>query len=140
MSTTAQIQADSIATGNYPKTSVRRVNAHDGLSPVFMDKASTPGFGGQFRLGGIDISTEEMHELEICNEFLLHHVLQNKICSVQCMLLWNEWVRTFLRQTHGFPKIILEEEFRCVVEEHLGAGIANEDYRGAVYTGIKFVP
>ena len=140
MSATAQTQVNSIASRNYPKISVRRVNAHDGLSPVFMDKASTPDYGEQFPLSGIDINPEEMHELGIFDEFLSQHVLKNKIRNVQCMLLWNEWVRTFLRQTHDFPKIILENEFRTIVAEHLGAGIANEDFRGAVFTGIKFVP
>ncbi len=140
MSVTAQTQADSIASRNYQKTSVGHVNPHNGLSPDFMDKPSIPDYSEQFRLSGIDISTEEIHELGIFNDFLSHHVLQNKICDVQCILLWNEWVRTFLRQTHEFPKLILENEFRTVVEEHLGAGIVNEDFRGAVYTGIKFVP
>jgi len=131
---------NSITTRNYPKTSIRHVNAHDGLSPDLMDRASTTGFGEQFLLSGIEISPEEMQELRIFKEFLSHHVLQNKICSVQCMLLWNEWVRAFLHQTHEFPKIVLEKEFRIVVAEHLGAGIDHEDFRGAVYTGIKFVP
>ena len=140
MSATAQTQADSIASRNYPKTSVGRINTHDGLSPVFTDKTSTQDYGEQFRFSGTDISPEEIHELGIFNEFLSHHVLKNKISDVQCILLWNEWVRTFLRQTHEFPKLILENEFRTVVEEHIGAGIVNEDFRGAVYTGIKFVP
>lgn len=140
MSATAQTQAGNIAGRNYPKNSVGHVNARDGLSPVFTDKTRTPDYSEQFRLSGIDISPEEIHELGIFNEFLSHHVLQNKICNVQCILLWNEWVRTFLRQTHEFPMIILEKEFRTVVEEHFGAGIVNEDFRGAVYTGIKFVP
>ncbi|MFA4850250.1 MAG: hypothetical protein WC626_11045 [Methanoregula sp.] len=140
MSATAQTQVNSITTRNYPKTSVGNVNAQDGLSPVFMDKTSITDYGERFQLSGINFSPEEMHELGIFNEFLSHHVLKNKISDVQCILLWNEWVRTFLRQTHEFPKLILENEFRTVVEEHLGAGIVNEDFRGAVYTGIKFVP
>jgi hypothetical protein len=140
MSATAQTMVDRIAPGNYPKTPVRRANVHNGLSPGFMDNASTPDYGEQFRLSGIDISPEEMDELGIFDEFLSHHVLQNKICTVQCMLLWNEWVRTFLRQTHEFPRFILEKEFHTVVEKHLGAVIDHEDFRGAVFTGIKFVP
>jgi hypothetical protein len=97
-------------------------------------------FFERFRLSGMDLSPEEFRELSIFNEFLGNHVWESGIRSVQCMLVWNEWVRTFRRQTHEFPKLILEKEFRSVLTEKSGAGVAEEGHRGAVFAGIRYVP
>jgi len=96
--------------------------------------------GGMARFAGVDISPGELDELRAFDEFLARHVQANGICDVQCMLLWNEWVRTFRRNTHGFPKLILEKEFRSVIMDRFGVGISNEGFRGNVYPGIQYVP
>lgn len=127
----------------FPRNASRQSGAGDYLSTVFMDKVS-PGmlkrFGEQVRLTGINPGPEDLHELDILDQFLGRHVQENRICDVQCMLLWSEWVRTFRRQTPGYPKLILEKEFRAVIMDNFGVEIANDNPRGAVYSGIKFVP
>jgi hypothetical protein len=97
-------------------------------------------FGEQFRLSGIEISSEEFRELAVFDEFLACHVQPNKVCDVQCMYLWNEWVRTYRRRSRGFPKLILEKEFRSVITDKFGVVIVTDGNRGAVYPGLKFVP
>ncbi|MEI7856915.1 MAG: hypothetical protein WCH85_05350 [Methanomicrobiales archaeon] len=105
---------------------------------------TTPGmlsqFGEQFRLTGIDITPDEINELRVFDEYLANHVQPNGFFNVQCMLLWNEWVRTFRRQTHGFPKLIREKEFRSVITDKFGVEICTERCRGAVYPGLRFMP
>jgi hypothetical protein len=96
--------------------------------------------GERARLAGITIGSDEAHEFRVFNEFLTRHVQLNRICDVQCMLLWSEWVRTFQRQTRGFPSLIRENEFRSVIMEMFGVGISNDSIRGSVYPGLKFVP
>jgi len=96
--------------------------------------------GEQFRMSGIDISPDEFHELSVFDEFLTRHVQTNKVCDVQVMYLWNEWVRDFRRQTQKFPKLILEKEFRSVVTDTFGVAIITDGNRGAVYPGLKFLP
>ena len=91
-------------------------------------------------LAGIDLSPDEFSELGAFDEFLVRHVQLNRICDVQCRLLWNEWVRTFRRETHGFPNLILEKEFSTVVMDRFGVGIADDGFRGAVYPGLRYVP
>ena len=54
------------------------------------------------------------------------------------MLLWSNEIRS--SQTSEFPKLILETEFRKAITGKFGVKIANYDYQGAVYPGIKFVP
>jgi len=97
-------------------------------------------FGRQFRDAGTGIDQEELQELRVFDEFLAYHVQPNGICDVQCMLLWNEWVRAFLRQTRAFPKLILEEEFRSVITDKFGVDVADAGFRGSIYNGIRFVP
>jgi hypothetical protein len=113
------------------------------LSPVFTDRAS-PGMlsfpGEQFRSIGIEVSPEEAHELEVFDDFLARHVQPDGAWDVQCMLLWNEWVRNFRRRVSGFPILIREKEFRSVIADRFGVGIASDGFRGAVYPGIRFVP
>jgi hypothetical protein len=113
------------------------------IRPAFMDQADheiPDRFGEKFRLTGIDSSPEDTHEIKVLEQFLGGHVQQNQICEVPCMLLWNEWVRTFQRRTPGFPKLIREKEFRTVITENFGIKIVSTGTRGEVYPGIKFVP
>ena len=125
------------------KTSGRSGNAGDCRFPAFMDEANLDmmtRFGEQFQLNGPGFDPDEFYELKVFEDFLADHVELNRICSVQCMLLWSEWIRTFRRQTSEFPKLILETEFHKAVMGKFGVKIANYDYQGAVYPGIKFVP
>jgi hypothetical protein len=115
----------------------------DSLHSTFMEEADSDilnRFGEKFRLTGIDSGPENAHEIKVLAQFLGRHVQQNQICEIQCMLLWNEWVRTFQRRTPGFPKLIREKEFRHVIMENFGIKIASTGSRGDVYPGIKFVP
>lgn len=97
-------------------------------------------FGEKFKLTGIAGTPSDVHELKVFEAFLADHVQQNRICDVQCMLLWSEWVRTCQRQTSGFPNLIREKALRSVITDKFGVEIANHDYWGPVYPGIKFVP
>jgi hypothetical protein len=122
----------------------KKGNVRDYLSQVFM-KTTSPDlpdqFAEKFRSTGIDIGIEEVSELKVLEEFLGRHVMANRICDVQCMMLWSEWVRTFRCQTTGYPKLILEKEFRKVIMDNYGIKVANYNgFRGPVYPGIKFVP
>jgi hypothetical protein len=111
--------------------------------PTFMEEADVEmldQFAEKFRLTGIDFGPEDTHEIKVLEQFLGRHVQANKICDVQCMLLWSEWIRTFQRRTPGFPKLIREKEFRTIITDNFGIEIANTGSRGAVYPGIKFVP
>jgi len=121
----------------------RSVNAGVGPTPSFTGGESLEMmtlFGDQFRLTVNDVSEDEIRELKVFEDFLAHHVQTNMICDVQCMLLWSEWVRSFRNQIKGFPKLILEKEFRTVIMDKYGVGIAEDGFRGAVYPGIRFVP
>jgi len=109
----------------------------------FMNKSgsgNTDLTGGMMSLAGISIDPAEAEELRIFREFLERHVQANGITDVQCMLLWSEWVRAFRRNVPGFPNLIREKEFRGVIADTYGVGIAYDGFRGAVYPGIRFVP
>ena len=126
----------------FHRTAGRPGRTEDCLSPP-MDKAGLEvvnRFSDRFELTGVDISLEEYNELNIFDEFLARHVQPNGICDVQCMLLWSEWVRTFRRRIPGFPNLIRENEFRNVIMDKFGVGIADDGFRGKVYPGIRFVP
>ncbi|MFA5268744.1 MAG: hypothetical protein WC379_12310 [Methanoregula sp.] len=121
----------------------RAGSAGNCLHPTFMEEADREmlnRFGERFRLTGIDSGPEDAHEIKVLEQFLVRHVQQNRICEVQCMLLWNEWVRTYQRRTPGFPKLIREKEFSTVITENFGITIVNTASMGAIYPGIKFVP
>jgi hypothetical protein len=105
-----------------------------GRTPVVLKQ-----FEEQDRVPKTDIRPEHYRELMLLDDFLTRHVRHDGFCDVQCMLLWTEWVRVFLRHTHRFPDVILEEEFRQVITNHLGVGIARDTIRGPVYPGIRFV-
>jgi hypothetical protein len=126
-----------------PKSLSSSLNAGDYLSPPFMNTANLEmlnRFDQRFRLSGIDISLDEFSEHKTFFEFLAHHVQPNRICDVQCMRLWSEWVRTFQRRKNGFPKQILEKEFSSTVRDVYGVPIAVDGFRGAIFPGIQFVP
>jgi hypothetical protein len=119
------------------------MNTKDGISQNFMEPADqeVPArFDEQLRLTGIDVSTDEIHELQVLDDFLAHHVQRNSLYNVQCMLLWSEWVRTFRRRIQGFPKLIREKEFQSIIAEMFAVAIAHDEIRGAVFPGIRFIP
>lgn len=89
---------------------------------------------------GIDVSPEELDELNTFREFLSRHVKPNAICDVQCMLLWSEWVRFYRKETRKIPELILEKEFRDLIVNKFDLSITEEDFRGYIYPGIKYVP
>ncbi|MHB8053042.1 MAG: hypothetical protein ACYDEZ_07130 [Methanoregula sp.] len=129
--------------GQFPPTGGIAGSGGDSLSPAFTDTGDagvTDRFSDLFRMTGINLSPDEFNELKIFEEFLERHVEQNRICDVQCMLLWSEWVRTFRRQASGFPNLIRENEFRSVITGKFSTGISTDGWRGAVYTGVRFVP
>lgn len=97
-------------------------------------------FASRFALDGTDITEEELMELQLFDEYLSGHVQYNEICTVQCMLLWSEWVRTFRRKVHGFPKLIREPEFHKVILDKYGVVVADEGFRGRVFAGLQFIP
>jgi len=118
-------------------------SAGGSLQPTFMEEADLEmlnQFGEKFRLTGINAGPDDSHEIKVLEQFLGRHVQKNQICDVQCMLLWNEWVRTFQRRTPGFPKLIREKEFRNVITENFNIKVVRNGSRGVVYPGIKFVP
>lgn len=105
--------------------------------------AIPPSFTGPFgdvHAGETSLNADDLNELKIFYDFLEEHVQLNGSCDVQCMLLWNEWVRTFRRKASGFPGLIREKEFRSAMTEGVGAAVATDGWRGAVYLGLRFVP
>ena len=125
------------------KSPAGAMNRGSSLYPTFMEEADREilnRFLEKFRLTGIDFGPEDTHEIKVLEQFLGRHVQKNQICEVQCMLLWNEWVRTFQRRTPGFPKLIREKEFRDIITEHFGITVVNTGIRGNIYPGLKFVP
>jgi hypothetical protein len=108
-----------------------------------MDKAARELFdryGEKFRVTGIDIGPEEFQELKVFDEFLARHVKPNGFHDVQCMLLWSEWIRSFRRQSPGFPKLVHEKEFSGFVTDKFEVKIVNDPLWGKVYPGIRFSP
>jgi hypothetical protein len=130
----------TLRTGQFPRIAGMPVNGGD--SPAFA--TAGPGaadqLGRQFRMTGIELSADELDELNIFKEFLEGHVQSSMTWDVQCMLLWNEWVRTFRRQKSGFPGLIREQEFRTAITGRFGVGITTDGWRGLVYSGLRFVP
>jgi hypothetical protein len=143
-----QSQGISIAfrtpqTGQFHKTVNSPVGSEDNRAEAFMDSADREvltRFGEQIRQSRISISPEEFQELRILDEFMACHVQHNKVCDVQCMYLWNEWVREFRSRSRRFPKLILEKEFRKVITDVFGVAIIRDGSRGSVYPGLRFVP
>ena len=126
-----------------PRTRDRSAGKGDHPFPEFTAQESRDTlsrFGEKFLLAGIEGDPSEFHELTVFHAFLESHVRPNSTQSVQCMLLWSEWIRAFQRQTSGFPKLIREKEFSAIIMDTFGVAIANNDARGKIYPGIKFVP
>jgi hypothetical protein len=89
---------------------------------------------------GLEVSPEELGELKTFREFLVRHIKPSAIRDVQCMLLWAEWVRFYKRQTKKVPDLILEKEFRDMILSRFGCTIAEDQVRGFVYPGVKYIP
>lgn len=129
--TTVQSSGTGIASRTAEPRQLRRMKERTGILPP--DEDCT----GMLRNA---TSPDGLHELVLLEEFLTRHIRQDGLRSVQCMLLWTEWVRTCARQTRRFPRIVLEAAFRQAVSERIGCDIAHDDDRGAVWPGIRFVP
>ena len=97
-------------------------------------------FEGRAGIRGAALTSDDLHELVLLDEFFANHVRRDGLRDVQCMLLWSEWVRIFQRQTRMFPRFVLEKEFRENVMNRLGVDIAHDEMRGAVFPGLRFVP
>ncbi len=83
---------------------------------------------------------EELSELSTFQEFVERFVKPSAVCSVQCMLLWAEWVRYYKKTTREFPALILEKNFRDLVIRRFDLSVSEDEARGFVFPGIKFVP
>jgi len=94
---------------------------------------------GKYPHREMQVSPEELNELRIFDTFISSHVKPNKICDIPCMLLWAEWVRFCLKDTHTFPKAILEKECRDLVIHSFGFDVAEDEVWGPVYPGIQYV-
>lgn len=95
---------------------------------------------GWFNQHGIQLDHNELSGLFRFETFLCHHVVPAQKGDVQCMLLWNEWVRIFRRQESRFPALIREKEFRTAILDRYDAVVSTDGARGQVYCGIRFVP
>jgi hypothetical protein len=88
---------------------------------------------------GIDVSHAELNEFHNFHMFISSHVQPNNMCDTPCMLLWAEWVRFCLREMHAFPRLILEKEFSDLVVNQFGFTVLEDEARGQVYPGVRFV-
>jgi hypothetical protein len=88
---------------------------------------------------GIDVSPAELDEFRNFHTFISSHVQSTNMCDTPCMLLWAEWVRFCLKEMHTFPSVILEKEFRDLVVNQLGFTVFEDEARGRVYPGVRFV-
>jgi len=87
----------------------------------------------------IDVSPAELIEFRNFHTFISSHVQPTNMCDTPCMLLWAEWVRFCLKETRTFPRLILEKEFRDLVVNQLGFTVLEDEARGKVYPGVRFV-
>ena len=85
------------------------------------------------------VSPAELNEFRNFQAFISSHVQPTNMCDTPCMLLWAEWVRFCLKETRAFPRLILEKEFRDLVINQLGFTILEDEARGQVYPGVRFV-
>ena len=88
---------------------------------------------------GIDASRAELDEFRNFHTFISSHVQLTNMCDTPCMLLWAEWVRFYLKEMHTFPRVILEKEFRDLVVNQFGFTVFDDEARGRVYSGVRFV-
>lgn len=82
----------------------------------------------------------ELTELAAFQDFLTRFVKIRTDCTVQCMLLWTEWVRFYKKKTKEFPALILEKDFRDLITSRFSLTVSEDESRGFVYPGLKFVP
>jgi hypothetical protein len=87
----------------------------------------------------IDVGPAELNEFRNFDTFISSHVQPTNMCDTPCMLLWAEWVRFYLKETRTFPRLILEKEFRDLVINQLGFTVLEDEARGKVYPGVRFV-
>ncbi len=142
-STLTRIDSGTTRPPQFPRALSRPLGAGDFLFPLSTNTANhgiRDRFNEHYQSGGFDISLEGFSELRVFYEFLALHVQPSRICDVQCMRLWSEWVRTFQRRTNDFPKQVLEKEFRSAVRDIFGVTVARDGSRGTVYPGLRFVP
>ena len=88
---------------------------------------------------GTDVSPADLNEFRNFHLFISSHVQPTNLCDTPCMLLWAEWVRFCLKETRTFPRLILEKEFRDLVVNQLGFTVLEDEARGQVYPGVRFV-
>jgi len=88
---------------------------------------------------GTDASRAELDEFRNFHTFISSHIQPTNMCDTPCMLLWAEWVRFYLKEMHTFPRVILEKEFRDLVVNQLGFTVLEDEARGQVYPGVRFV-
>jgi hypothetical protein len=88
---------------------------------------------------GVDVSPGELNEFRNFHTFISSHVQSTNMCDTPCMLLWAEWVRFCLKETRTFPRLILEKEFRDLTVNQLGFTVLEDEARGQVYPGVRFV-
>lgn len=81
---------------------------------------------GWFNQHGIQLDHDELSELFRFETFLCHHVVPAQKGDVQCMLLWNEWVRIFRHQESQFPALIREKEFRTAILDRYDAVVSTD--------------
>ena len=129
--TTVQSPVNRIASRTVEPNRFRQITKGPGALARFTDRAE---------ITGSDTSPENLHELNVLNEFLERHVRPDGLRDVQCMLLWSEWVRVCQRQIHRFPRVILEQQFREAITDRLGVDVILDEVRGAIYPGLRFVP
>jgi hypothetical protein len=76
---------------------------------------------------GIDVSPAELDEFRNFHTFISSHVEPTNMCDTPCMLLW------------AFPHVILEKEFRDLVVNQFGFTVFEDEARGRVYPGVRFM-
>ena len=72
---------------------------------------------------------------------MARHVRKAPYGDVQCMLLWSEWVRFYMRERKKgeFPEQIRLKTFNEMVHRNFSPSLAYDDVRGPLYVGIRFV-
>jgi hypothetical protein len=96
--------------------------------------------GGNFNILRMYATPEELTELAAFQDFIARFVKTSAVYTVQCMLLWTEWVRFYKKKTREFPALILENNFRDLVTNWFNLTVSEDESRGYVFPGIKFVP
>jgi len=112
------------------------------LYQYYLDETNRPILEQAFEKSdeiGIDVSLAELNEFRNFHTFVSSHVQPTNMCDTPCMLLWAEWVRFCLKEMRTFPRLILEKEFRDLVVNQFGFTVLEDEARGNVYPGVRFV-